>query len=312
MALQMTILMIRPAHFEYNDQTAVNNTFQRRGDQGRISDAALAEFDGFVCLLRRHDIDVLVVQDTAEPHTPDSIFPNNWISFHEDGTVVLYPMFAKNRRLERKPAVLDAVRQRFFVSRTIDYSHHEGNNRFLEGTGSFVLDRSNRVAYACRSARTDEALFEDFCKRMGYRSIIFDAFDSKSRPVYHTNVMLCIADHYAVINLSAILPESQTAIVDALEGTGKEVITITHDQMQCFAGNMLQVENQKGKRFLVLSSGALQALLPLQIDRLQSYNPLIHAPLDTIEQNGGGSARCMMAEMFLPTKMINSFNSSHS
>lgn len=301
----MTILMIRPVRFGYNTQTAVNNAFQRAGAQIHVQEKALAEFDHFADVLRSHDIDLLVVGDTEVPHTPDSIFPNNWISCHRDGTVVLYPMFAQNRRLERKQSVLDALRQRFMIRETVDYSHYEASGRFLEGTGSVVLDRENRVAYACRSPRTDEALLETFCARMGYRPIVFDAFDAADTPIYHTNVMLCVADRYAVINLASIPEDGQAGVIAALEKTGKEVIPITHDQMQQFAGNMLQVKNKHGARYLVLSSRAYHALLPEQVARLQAYNPLIHAPLDTIEQNGGGSARCMMAEVFLPLKTFN-------
>lgn len=296
--------MIRPVRFGYNAQTAVNNAFQREGEQNHAQEKALAEFDHFVDVLRSHDIDLLVIQDTEVPHTPDSIFPNNWISCHRDGTVVLYPMFAQNRQLERKQSVLDALHQRFMIRETIDYTHYEANGRFLEGTGSFVLDRENRVAYACRSPRTDEALFGVFCARMGYRPIVFNAFDAAKTPIYHTNVMLCVADRYAVINVASIPDDEQEAVTAALENTGKEIIPITHDQMQQFAGNMLQVKNKHGVCYLVLSSRAYQALLPGQVARLQAYNPLIHVPLDTIEENGGGSARCMMAEVLLPEKKV--------
>lgn len=180
----MTILMIRPVCFGYNPQTAVNNTFQQKGAQYDVQEMAVKEFDHFVDVLRTRGIDILVIEDTETPHTPDSIFPNNWISFHPDGTVVLYPMFAENRRQERKEKVFDALHDRFLIRRTIDYTHYEADNRFLEGTGSFVLDRGNRIAYAARSPRTDEALFEAFCKQMGYQPIIFSSFDSSGQPVY--------------------------------------------------------------------------------------------------------------------------------
>ncbi len=294
--------MIRPAHFEYNPQTAVNNAFQQKGPQHSVHVDAVAEFDHFVEVLRQYDIDVLVVQDTEIPHTPDSIFPNNWISFHRDGTVVLYPMFARNRRSERKQAVFNALNQHFVIRQTIDYTHYEENDRFLEGTGSFVLDRDNHVAFAARSPRTDDALFEEFCKQMGYRPVLFSSFDTSGRPIYHTNVMLCVVDRYAVINLTSI-PEHERALVrEELENIGKTIILITPVQMRQFAGNMLQVRDRHGKPYLVLSSRAYRALLPEQVSRLASYNPIIHVSLDTIEENGGGSARCMMAEVFLPVK----------
>ncbi len=298
----MTILMIRPARFGYNAQTAVNNAFQVRG-MHLAADAqqkAEAEFDGFVSRLRDHGVDVLVVQDTVEPHTPDSIFPNNWISFHADGTAVLYPMFAENRRLERKPDVVDAVAHRFAIRRWIDYTVHEPEGRFLEGTGSFVLDRHHEIAYACRSARTDESLFRAFCAQLGYRPIVFDAHDNRGQVIYHTNVMLCVADRYAVICMDSVAGADRVSVRESLERSGKTVVTITQKQLDSFAGNMLQVENTAGKTFLVMSSQAYRSLDKQQVALLESFDPIIHAPLETIEQLGGGSARCMMAEVFLP------------
>ena len=298
----MILLMVRPARFGYNAQTAVNNAFQVLGTEGAddVQRKALHEFDAFVAKLRSHDIDVLVVQDTPHPHTPDSIFPNNWISFHEDGTVVLYPMFAGNRRLERKQEVLDAVAGRFRIRRWLDYTDNEAKGRFLEGTGSFVLDRVNHVAYACRSPRTDERLFLEFCEQMGYSPVVFNASDDRGVAIYHTNVMMCIADRYAVINLDGIEASDRVAVLASLQRAEKTVIPITPVQMAAFAGNMLQVENRQGARFLVMSSRAYRALRPEQVKQLASFDPIIHAPLDTIEQHGGGSARCMMAEVFLP------------
>ncbi|MGK6353309.1 citrulline utilization hydrolase CtlX [Parapedobacter sp. DT-150] len=302
----MTLLMIRPVQFGYNEQTAVNNAFQvqtaERAEETQRK--AVQEFDAFVEKLRKHDIDVVVVQDTAHPHTPDSIFPNNWMSFHEDGTMVLYPMFAANRRLERKQSVLDAVANRFIIRHRIDYTMNETTGVFLEGTGSMVLDRVAKVAYACRSPRTDEALFLDFCKQLEYRPVIFDAKDDKGMPVYHTNVMMCLADQYAVIHLACMTEADRIRVVDALEGSGKVVVPITWTQLMAFAGNMLQVENKRGKRYLVMSSRAYESLRPEQIAQLEAFNPIIHSPLETIEQHGGGSARCMMAEVFLPLKRV--------
>ncbi|MGV3762415.1 citrulline utilization hydrolase CtlX [Parapedobacter sp.] len=298
----MTILMIRPIRFGYNSQTAGNNAFQRRPEQNAaaIQQQALHEFDAIVGKLRQHDIDVMVVQDSPEPHTPDSIFPNNWVSFHGDGSMVLYPMFAENRRLERKRAVISAIKSRFSVQQEIDLSTNEIDGRFLEGTGSFVLDRENRVAYACRSPRTDEALLRDVCRRLGYTPIVFDAADSGGTAIYHTNVMMCVADRYVVLNEGAISIADRKRVADTLTASGKTIVTISHEQMTSFAGNMLQVENNRGKHYLVMSSQAFGSLWPKQVNLLESFNPIIHSPLDTIERNGGGSARCMMAEVYLP------------
>lgn len=302
----MVILMIRPARFGYNVQTAVNNAFQHPGAENEveIQRRAVGEFDAFVEKLTAHGIEVLVIQDTTEPHTPDSIFPNNWISFHEDGTVVLYPMFAENRRLERKQAVGDAIASRFIVRRCIDFTEEERAGKFLEGTGSMVLDRGNRIAYACRSPRTDEGLLRQWSERLGYAPVVFDAMDENGKAIYHTNVMMCVADRYAVINLDSIPEIDRALVVATLENTGKTIIPITHEQMNRFAGNMLQIEHKDGKTFLVMSSCAHSALQIDQLEQLEAYGPIIHSPLDTIEQYGGGSARCMMAEVFLP------FNSS--
>ena len=294
--------MIRPARFGYNEQTADNNAFQRRSVESNdtIRFRAVQEFDAFVEKLRRHGIDVLVVQDSPEPHTPDSIFPNNWVSFHRDGSVVLYPMFAENRRLERKQEVLAVIKSRFLVRREIDFSVHEANGRFLEGTGSFVLDRENRLAYACRSPRTDEQLFRDFCEQLDYRAIIFDAVDRNGIAIYHTNVMMCIADRYVVINLEAIVSADLISVTESLQRSGKIIVSINHEQMAAFAGNMLQVKNKHGVHYLVMSSQAFGSLQPQQMNLLESFNPILHSPLHTIEQIGGGSARCMMAEVYLP------------
>ncbi|MFB2121517.1 citrulline utilization hydrolase CtlX [Parapedobacter sp. 2B3] len=300
----MTLLMIRPARFGYNVQTAGSNAFQRRSEESHsaVHQRAVREFDALVEKLRQHRIDVLVVQDSPEPHTPDSIFPNNWVSFHRDGSMVLYPMFAENRRLERKYEVLAAIKDRFLVRREIDLSINEADNRFLEGTGSFVLDRESRLAYACRSPRTDEKLLREFCGQLDYRAVVFDAVDREGRAIYHTNVMMCVADRYAVINIEAVGQSDRAAVVATLQTSGKTILSISHAQMAAFAGNMLQVTNKDGKRFLVMSSQAFDSLQPEQVSLLESFNPIIHSPLDTVEQNGGGSARCMMAEVYITPK----------
>lgn len=295
------ILMIRPVNFDFNAETAVNNAFQIAGEEDQVQEKARLEFDNFVEILSRHGIDVSVINDTSEPYTPDSIFPNNWISFHDDGRVVLYPMFAPNRRAERKQTVLDQVFSKFRHSAILDLTATEQNDRFLEGTGSMVLDRTHKIAYACLSPRTDQQVLEEFGEKMGYEPIGFFAHDPQGREIYHTNVMMCIADKYAVICLDSITDLEQRAHVsDKIRSTGKNIINITMEQMNAFAGNMLQVKNDRGLMYLVMSSRAYQSLQPLQIQELTRFNEIIHADLSTIENNGGGSARCMMAEIFLP------------
>jgi hypothetical protein len=293
------LLMIRPAGFGYNPQTAVNNSFQVKGDQSGVPEKALREFDELVSKLRAHEIDVTVVRDSSDPHTPDAVFPNNWISFHEKGTLCLYPMYAENRRQERKTSVLESIAKKFPINRKIDLTHYEKRNHFLEGTGSMVLDRENRVAYAGLSPRTDRMVLNDFCRQLHYRPCIFHAFDEKGRLIYHTNVMMCVADRYAVICLDSILdPVESSMVSQTLADTGKEIIPISLDQMNHFAGNMLQVQNARGEKFLLMSSAAYQSLDKGQIERLASFNRIIHSSLQTIEHNGGGSARCMIAEMY--------------
>jgi len=296
--------MIRPAKFAYNAETAVNNLFQVAPSNAiDLQAKALAEFDAFVEKLTENGIDITVVQDTPEPHTPDSIFPNNWISFHSNGTICLYPMFAVNRRLERKPHVLEAIKKKFLVKYTIDFSVYETNQTYLEGTGSMVLDRANQMAYACLSQRTNKFVLREFCKSMNYTPITFTANDESGNPIYHTNVMMCIADEYVVICLASIAADFEKEyLVKALESSGKQIIDITYNQLNHFAGNMLQVANDKGDKFLVMSTQAYNSLDANQIETIESFNPIIHSEITTIETNGGGSARCMMAEVFLPVK----------
>lgn len=295
------LLMIRPVRFDFNAQTAVNNAFQQASNDDNIATRAREEFDAFAKLLQEKGMDVTVVDDTPEPHTPDSVFPNNWVSFHDDGTLVLYPMFAENRRAERKPHVLENIRKKFAVGNKIDLSNWESGNQFLEGTGSMVLDRVNRIAYACLSPRTDRQVLEEFCARLGYKPVSFDATDQHGQPIYHTNVMMCVADRYAVICLDSIKkPNERKTVIDYLTESGKEIIDITPDQVNAFAGNMLQVENKEGKKLLVMSSQAYNSLTEGQKKTLGAFNDIVHSPLETIETNGGGSARCMLAEVFLP------------
>jgi hypothetical protein len=298
------LLMIRPVNFGYNAETAVNNSFQTaQPNQQQVAAEAVLEFDTFVEKLRAEGVHVTVVQDTPDPYTPDSIFPNNWISFHADGTVVLYPMFAENRRKERKAGVLEAVFSAFSHRLTIDFSPREAENSFLEGTGSMVLDRQHNICYACLSARTDGRLVDEWCKIMGYTPVVFDALDGAGQPIYHTNVVMAVADRYVVICMEAVANEAQKQLLtQTIEGCGKTVVAISFEQMNAFAGNMLQVSAAGGQPLLVMSTQAWQSLTEAQQQYLSSMNKVLHSSLYTIEANGGGSARCMMAEVHLPPK----------
>ena len=292
------LLMIQPVNFGFNAETAVNNTFQVNTKEN-VQEKALKEFNDFVNLLRENKVDVTVIPDTADPFTPDSIFPNNWISFHADGNVFLYPMFAENRRKEKKQHVLEILKDKFFISQVNDLSKYENENLFLEGTGSMVLDRDSRIAYACISSRTDKNLLNEFCDLIHYSVVNFFSKDMNGVDIYHTNVMMCIADKFAVICLASIHEESEReSVIKSLTLTNKEIIDISLQQLNSFAGNMLQVNNTTNELLLVMSTQAYRSLTADQINRLEKYNRIIHSPLDTIETAGGGSARCMMAEIF--------------
>lgn len=300
-----TILMIQPVSFGFNDQTAVNNYFQQKNfvADTDVQHLALAEFNSMVEELRANGINVLVIRDTFQPHTPDSIFPNNWISFHEGGQAVLYPMFAQNRRNERRTDILQLIEDKGSVINNVDdFTFWEEQNLFLEGTGSMILDRVNRIAYAALSERTDKSVFLQFCKVFDYKPICFSAnqtVDEKRLPLYHTNVMMCLGDVFAVICADCIdKEEERKTFLHSLEKSGKDIISISEQQMHCFAGNMLQVENKEGKQFLIMSQSAFDSLNEHQIERLKSYNELIVISIPTIEKVGGGSVRCMMAEVF--------------
>ena len=287
-------------HFVYNEETAVNNSFQIKGDQENLSEKAVQEFDELVKELQKQDIEVIVVEDSPAPHTPDAIFPNNWISFHESGIYCLYPMFAPNRRMERKTEVLDIIRKKFHFHKVFDFTGYESENLFLEGTGSMVLDRDKRLAYACISPRTSLLVLEDFCRKMDYRHVVFHSTDEKGNNIYHTNVMMCVADKYVVICLDSILDEEEKKyITETIFSSGKEIIPISLRQMNHFAGNMLQLENKNKEKILVMSSAAWFSLSPEQKEKLTQYNRIVHASLQSIESNGGGSARCMIAEIHL-------------
>jgi hypothetical protein len=297
------LLMIRPVDFRFNQQTATNNKFQQESEDSEIQDKALKEFDAFVEKLRANSLNITVIDDTLQPETPDSIFPNNWISFHEDGTIILYPMFSKNRRLERRADILDKLKKDFVVNKVLDLSAHEDHDKFLEGTGSLVLDRNEKIAYACRSIRTDDELVAEFCKQLGYTYVIFNSVDGQGFPIYHTNVMMCLADQYAVICLTSITDSKEkTNVIESLTKSGKEIIEITVDQMNHFAGNMLQVKTKKDDFLLIMSEQAFQSLSVAQIETIEKYNKIVTSPIYTIEKHGGGSARCMLAEIHLNTR----------
>jgi len=295
--------MIRPVKFGYNEQTATSNAFQNNIDLKAEEAQANAakEFDGFVNILRSNAVNIIVIDDTLSPHTPDSIFPNNWISFHDNGDILLYPMQAENRRLERREDIIRRLEETFHVKQVIDLSNFEAQNQFLEGTGSMVLDRQNKIAYACLSPRTDAEILEAFSKQENYKVLLFNSVDAKDQPIYHTNVVMCIGTAFAVICLESIKDEQQKQLViNTLKESGKEVIYITFDQMNQFAGNMLEVENTSGEKLLVMSQKAYQSLTAEQVATLSKFARLIYADLDTIETLGGGSARCMLAEVHLP------------
>ncbi len=300
-----TVLMIEPVAFGFNEQTAVNNYFQVQ-QEGNVQDEALKEFNAFAGKLKAKGIHVITIKDTPEPKTPDSIFPNNWVSFHADGTVVLYPMFAENRRLERRDDIISHIKDQFEVTEIIDYSEYEKDHKFLEGTGSMIFDHDNRIAYGSVSLRLDEELFRKFCSEFGFEPVVFHSYQTAGEerlPIYHTNVMMCVADRFVVICLDCIDDASERShVIETIKNSGKELIEISEDQMQNFAGNMLQVQNQSGEKFLVMSQSAYQSLNQEQLSAIEKYCDIIYSDLEVIETNGGGSARCMLAEVFLPGK----------
>lgn len=294
--------MIRPVNFGFNEQTAGSNAFQNRNtEQQQVQDKALKEFDGFVSILRENGVEVIVIDDTPEPHTPDSIFPNNWVSFHKDGTVFLYPMMAENRRLERREDIINQLEDEFQVKHVIDLSRFEHEHKFLEGTGSMVLDRENKIAYACLSPRTDKGVLEEFCKDSGYKPVLFHSVDQNGMDIYHTNVLMCVGSSFVVICLDTIKDEAEKQqALASFKSTQKQVVTITFDQMNHFAGNMLEVQDKAGESLLVMSKSAWDSLDYEQKAVLSSFSKPVYADIGTIESNGGGSARCMMAEVHLP------------
>jgi hypothetical protein len=302
------VLMIRPAAFRGNPETAESNAFQRPpavADPAAEQAAAAVEFEGLAGILREAGVETVVMDDTPEPPTPDAVFPNNWVSFHADGTAVLYPMMAPSRRLERRPEVLEQLSREhgFRIERVIDLSPREAAGRYLEGTGSMVLDRVNRVAYACLSPRTDLEVFAEACQALDYEPVAFTATDAEGVPVYHTNVLMCIGGDFAVLCEEAIRDGGQRAAVRRrLAASGHELITITLPQMAAFAGNLLELAGHDGERLLALSARANEALEPDQRAALAARCRLLPVPIATIEDGGGGSVRCMLAELHLPRR----------
>ena len=303
-----SILMIRPNNFGFNEETAKDNHYQNKEFfESNSNENAQKEFDNMVKNLKQNGISVHVFQDDDINYTPDSIFPNNWISFHENGDIGLYPMYAKNRRLERRPEVLEFLEEQGFgIENIVDYSGAESENKFLEGTGSMILDRENRIAYCSISNRSNEDLFIDFCEDFEFTPVLFNSFQSvgdERLPIYHTNVMMCVAMSYVVICLDSIDDKKQRKnVCEFIKKSEKELINISENQVEKFAGNMLELLNDKGESVLVMSKSAENSLSENQKNTITNYSKIISSDINTIELCGGGSARCMMAEIFLPKK----------
>ena len=301
MSSQITsnVFMIEPVCFEYNEQTAENNPFQKEGFEIGAQEKALIEFNNFLKILKDNNVNVVVAKDTPTPKTPDSIFPNNWFSTHEGGILVLYPMFAQNRRDERKQIFIDEIKKNINCKSIIDLTVWENKGKFLEGTGSMVLDRVNKIAYACKSPRTCEEVFNDFCSKLGFSPILFNAVDKNKTMIYHTNVLMCIGSTFAILCDDSIPDEKEKAmVIESLEKSGKRIIKISLEQLKNYAGNMLEIKNKDGKRLLVMSQTALDSLNNEQKEYLEKECKILHPKIECIEVNGGGSARCMLAELF--------------
>jgi hypothetical protein len=302
------VLMIRPVQFAGNPQTAASNRFQLSASHlsaGQIQLAAEREFDGLAAALRGAGVNVHVFEDTLTPHTPDSIFPNNWVSFHADGSVVLYPMLAENRRQERRNDLLQELSARagFRIARVIDLTPHERDSKFLEGTGSLVLDRVHRIAYACVSPRTDLDVLGDFAQQLDYDVVAFEAADASGAAIYHTNVLMCVGTQFAAVCSACIREDERAGVIDALSKTGHTIVDLTMEQLAGFAGNMLELRSTRGERIVAMSRCAFDALSPQQRELIeQQAGPIVAAPIGTIETLGGGSVRCMLAEIHLKKK----------
>ncbi len=300
------ILMVRPVSFGFNPIAAESNHFQHKIDgisDLEVQELAKQEFNALSSALSEAGVTVNIVEDSPEPKKPDAIFPNNWGSYHEDGTVVLYPMQSENRRWERRRNILEMLGKGYELTTEIDLSHYEAENMFLEGTGSLIFDRPNKLAYACLSSRTHPEVLNDFCSKLGYTAVLFHSVDAENRPIYHTNVMMAMAKNYTVICLESIKSEEEKAmLLQKFEETGKQVVDISLEQVSDFAGNVIELENKDGQSLLVMSSRAYAAFTDEQKATIEKYSKIVHAPIPTIEKIGGGGARCMIAEVFLPKK----------
>jgi hypothetical protein len=309
-ALESTItsnlLMIRPKHFGFNEETASNNVFQTNDkdlNSSQIAALALDEFDHFVEVLKREGLSITVIEDRNNPVISDAVFPNNWFSTHADGSVVTYPMFSKQRRLERREDIFDLLAKKFIISNRFHFEEAEVNNQFLEGTGSLILDRSNKMVYACRSIRTNELLLQQWADKMKYKRCVFSARDNNNLDIYHTNVMMAIGEDFVIWGGDSLPDKSEREIVEnKFKETGKTIIPISNEQIGFFAGNMLAVKNVSGERLLVMSNSAYNSLTNEQITQIKSFSRIIKGNIPTIEKYGGGSVRCMLAEIYLPEK----------
>ena len=293
------VFMVKPVNFKYNTQTAGTNSFMNQNYKEDTQQAALKETNEYVSLLQKNLIKVVLVEDSKEPETPDSVFPNNWFTTHENGVLVLYPMCAENRRQERKQIFIDEIKKNINCKNVIDLTFWEKKNKFLEGTGSMVLDRVNKIVYACRSPRTCEEVLDDFCQKLNYKKVVFDATNEKNEMIYHTNVILCVAENFAVVCLDAVKNEQQkNEILESFKKTNKKVIKISLEQVNNYAGNMLEVKNEKNEKFLIMSDAAYKSFTKDQLNEFQKECKILHPNIECIETIGGGSARCMLAELY--------------
>ncbi|MGB1448253.1 MAG: citrulline utilization hydrolase CtlX [Flavobacteriaceae bacterium] len=306
-----TVFMVRPTHFTYNVETAVSNAFQQKTDlsDSEIQEKVTQEFDAFVRSLEENGITVEVMESSKHPIKPDAVFPNNWISLHQDGTLCLYPMLTKNRQKEREEHIITALKHRFDVKKVIDFTPEEAKGRIVEGTGSIIFDHPNKIAYACLSERTENSLFKEICEKLDYRPLAFTALDANKHPIYHTNVMMAIGEAYAIVCLESIVNlREREMLINSFASTGHRLISISLAQMNAFAGNALELINPAGKRFLALSKTAFNALTKAQKEIITETAQLLPLDVTTIERIGGGSVRCMLAEIFTPR--INEYNKS--
>jgi len=300
------LLMVRPLHFGFNEETAPNNAFQLNDhtlSPKQIASLAVKEFDDFVFVLRENGLTITVVEDKISIITTDSIFPNNWFSTHSDGTLVTYPMFSKNRRLERREDIIEGLKENYDLFHRIHLESAENVGQYLEGTGSLILDRANKIAYACRSIRTNDKLLVEWADKLGYRLGVFNAKDESGMDIYHTNVMMALGENFVIWGGDALPDINEKVIIEKLFfETGKEIIPISMNQIAKFAGNMLAVKNEKGERLLIMSQTAYESLSLSQITRIESFSKIVKGNIPIIEKYGGGSVRCMLAEIFLKLK----------